>query len=160
MANSHRVLTIDTSRGKHEMGLRAEHLARFGGLLEEVRQTNRTTPTEPHGHRNGVVETLRLIGISVTEIGRDIIAVAAMLGAVAVALGRVAVRPHSFRFTSMVYHLGRVGWNAVPIILLIEPYPDERRYRQAHRFRVHQRHIAGNDAGTFELPKPAQAGRG
>ena len=93
--------------------------ARFGGLLEEVRQTNRTTPTEPHGHRNGVVETLRLIGISVTEIGRDIIAVAAMLGAVAVALGRVAVRPHSFRFTSMVYHLGRVGWNAVPIILLI-----------------------------------------
>lgn len=36
MANSHRVLTIDTSRWKHEMGLRAEHLARFGGLLEEI----------------------------------------------------------------------------------------------------------------------------
>jgi phospholipid/cholesterol/gamma-HCH transport system permease protein len=93
--------------------------ARFTGLIDEVRHTNRTTPTEPHGHRSGVIETLRLIGISVVEIGRDIVAVAAMLGAVAAALGRVAVRPHTFRFTSMVYHLGRVGWNAVPIILLI-----------------------------------------
>jgi phospholipid/cholesterol/gamma-HCH transport system permease protein len=93
--------------------------ARFSVLIDEVGQTNRTPVIEPHGHRNGVIETLRLIGISVTEIGRDVVAVAAMLGAVAAALGRVAVRPHTFRFTPMVYHLGRVGWNAVPIILMI-----------------------------------------
>jgi phospholipid/cholesterol/gamma-HCH transport system permease protein len=29
------------------------------------------------------------------------------------------VRPHTFRFTSLVQHLERVAWNAVPIILMI-----------------------------------------
>jgi phospholipid/cholesterol/gamma-HCH transport system permease protein len=42
-----------------------------------------------------------------------------MLGAVAVAFGRVLMHPLRFRFTSMVHHLDNVGWRAVPIILLI-----------------------------------------
>ena len=42
-----------------------------------------------------------------------------MLGALSVVLLRVAVRPRSFRFTSMVHQLDNVGWRAVPIILLI-----------------------------------------
>jgi phospholipid/cholesterol/gamma-HCH transport system permease protein len=41
------------------------------------------------------------------------------LGALVIAFLRVLVRPHTFRFTSMVNQLERVGWNAVPIILLI-----------------------------------------
>jgi phospholipid/cholesterol/gamma-HCH transport system permease protein len=92
---------------------------RFQGLLDEVRQTNRVSPPEAHGHGNSVIDTLRLIGISVAEFGGDVIRVAAMLGAVATALARVMVRPHTFRLTSTVYHLSRVGWNAVPIMLLI-----------------------------------------
>lgn len=92
---------------------------RYRGLLDEVRQTNRAAPVEPHGHGNSVIDSLRMIGASVAGFGRDIIAVAGMLGGVAVALGRTAVRPHRFRLTSTVYHLNRVGWNAVPIVLLI-----------------------------------------
>jgi phospholipid/cholesterol/gamma-HCH transport system permease protein len=42
-----------------------------------------------------------------------------MLGAIAAAFGRVLLRPRLFRFTSAVHHLDRVGWQAVPIILLI-----------------------------------------
>ena len=92
---------------------------RYNGLLDEVRQTNRAMPVEPHGHGNSVIDSLRLIGVSVVEIGRDVVGVAAMLGAVSVALARVATRPHTFRLTSTIYHLGRVGWNAVPVVLLI-----------------------------------------
>jgi phospholipid/cholesterol/gamma-HCH transport system permease protein len=105
-----------------DRGCRTEVLGlneRYRGLLEEVRQTNRTAPVEPHGHGNSVIDTLRLVGVSVTEIGRDVIGGAAMLGAVVSALARVAARPQTFRLTSTVYHLGRVGWNAVPIVLLI-----------------------------------------
>jgi phospholipid/cholesterol/gamma-HCH transport system permease protein len=42
-----------------------------------------------------------------------------MLGEFTSALGRVAVHPRSFRLTSAVHQLDRVGWRAVPIILLI-----------------------------------------
>ena len=92
---------------------------RFATLLDEVSQTNRANPVEPHGHGNGVIDSLRMIGISVGEIWRDTVGVAVMLGAVVASFVRVATRPHTFRLTSMVYHLSRVGWNAVPIILLI-----------------------------------------
>jgi phospholipid/cholesterol/gamma-HCH transport system permease protein len=52
-------------------------------------------------------------------VGSDLALLAQMLGSLIVALKRVALRPTSFRFTSMVHQLERVGWRAVPIILLI-----------------------------------------
>lgn len=42
-----------------------------------------------------------------------------MLGAVGTAIGRVAVRPATFRLTSMVNQFDRVCWQAIPIVLLI-----------------------------------------
>jgi phospholipid/cholesterol/gamma-HCH transport system permease protein len=42
-----------------------------------------------------------------------------MLGASGVALARVVMRPRLFRMTSAVHQMDRVGWQAVPIILLI-----------------------------------------
>ena len=42
-----------------------------------------------------------------------------MLGALGTAVARVVMRPQTFRLTSAVHHLDRVGWQAVPIILLI-----------------------------------------
>jgi phospholipid/cholesterol/gamma-HCH transport system permease protein len=42
-----------------------------------------------------------------------------MLGAISLALGGVLRRPGSFRLTSTVYQLGRVGWQAIPIMALI-----------------------------------------
>jgi phospholipid/cholesterol/gamma-HCH transport system permease protein len=44
---------------------------------------------------------------------------ALMLGAVSVAALRVLLRPMTFRLTSLVNQVDRVGWRAVPIILLI-----------------------------------------
>jgi phospholipid/cholesterol/gamma-HCH transport system permease protein len=91
---------------------------RYNGLLDEVRHTNRAPPVASR-RGNSIIETLRMIGVSVVELGGDIVGVAGMLGAVAAALGRTVSRPHTFRLTSTVYHLGRVGWNAVPVMLLI-----------------------------------------
>ena len=42
-----------------------------------------------------------------------------MLGALGLAFMAVLRRPQTFRLTSAVHHLDRVGWQAVPIILLI-----------------------------------------
>jgi phospholipid/cholesterol/gamma-HCH transport system permease protein len=42
-----------------------------------------------------------------------------MLGQVAAVSARALVRPWTFRLTSMVHHLDRVGWRAVPIVALI-----------------------------------------
>src|SRR5476651_2660980 len=51
--------------------------------------------------------------------GGDFVMLAQMIGALMVAAKRVALRPWTFRLTSMINHLERVGWQAVPIILLI-----------------------------------------
>lgn len=51
--------------------------------------------------------------------GRDFVMLVETLGAVVAAAGRAILAPQSFRMTSMVHQLDRVGWQAVPIILLI-----------------------------------------
>jgi phospholipid/cholesterol/gamma-HCH transport system permease protein len=50
---------------------------------------------------------------------RDVLLNVEMFGALVLATLRVLIRPGSFRLTSMVHHLDRVCWRAVPIILLI-----------------------------------------
>ncbi len=89
------------------------------GLFEEVEQTNKE-PTPKL--RSGLFRPLWLI----ESLGRKVEGVAGMLvpflnmaGAFGLALVRAFARPKSFRGTSMVHHLDRVGWQAVPIILLI-----------------------------------------
>jgi len=42
-----------------------------------------------------------------------------MLGALGFALARAIVQPRTFRLTSTIHHLYRVGWQAIPIVLLI-----------------------------------------
>jgi phospholipid/cholesterol/gamma-HCH transport system permease protein len=90
----------------------------YRGLFEKIQSgTHKLTP----GPRrpNAIVATLESVGRTMTLVGEDIMLLVQMLGALIVAFLRVLVRPHTFRFTSMVNHLERVGWNAVPIILLI-----------------------------------------
>ena len=55
----------------------------------------------------------------VERVGHDLVAFIAMIGALAAAFGRAVAHPRTFRFTSMVNQLDRVGWRAVPIVLLI-----------------------------------------
>jgi phospholipid/cholesterol/gamma-HCH transport system permease protein len=53
------------------------------------------------------------------KLADDSVAFLHMLGAVSVALLGVFRHPSSFRLTSTVYQLGRVGWQAIPIMALI-----------------------------------------
>ncbi|MBX6426598.1 MAG: ABC transporter permease [Variibacter sp.] len=90
----------------------------YRGLIEEVRHANLKPP--PRRPADGAIRAaLIAIGRSVVGIGNDLLQFVEMIGALAVALGRVALRPQTFRLTSAVHHLDRVGWQAVPIILLI-----------------------------------------
>jgi phospholipid/cholesterol/gamma-HCH transport system permease protein len=64
-------------------------------------------------------DALEIVGRAMAGAGRDIVLIVEMLGAVGVAAWRVIAHPTTFRFTSVVHHLDRVGFRAIPIILLI-----------------------------------------
>jgi phospholipid/cholesterol/gamma-HCH transport system permease protein len=89
--------------------------ASYAGLLREVRELNKGGPGKirrPHPFGD------RLVGMA-QEFIDDSAAFLHMLGAVSFAFGRVLRQPRSFRLTSTVYQLGRVGWQAIPIMALI-----------------------------------------
>ncbi len=92
--------------------------ARYQGLLEEVRQVNRRA-SESRAAPNVVVRILETVGRTVEDLGRDALMFVNMLGALCYAMVRVLLQPRTFRLTSAVHQLDRVGWQAVPIILLI-----------------------------------------
>jgi phospholipid/cholesterol/gamma-HCH transport system permease protein len=122
-----------------------EHLDTFGAWLLEkltrafaergaatrvtgLNEDHRRLVDEVHGvelekaathSSNQVTYALTSIGESVASVGHSFAAIVNLLGAVSVALLRVAVRPRAFRFTSLVHQLDNVAWRAVPIILLI-----------------------------------------
>jgi len=88
-------------------------------LLDEVKQTNTGKDAEEHEEPNAVVGTLSSFGEMVVSFGKDTGEFVQFLGAAVVTAGRVVVRPWSFRITSVVHHLDRVGFRSVPIIVLI-----------------------------------------
>jgi len=53
-----------------------------------------------------------------------------MLGSLFMALVGVVRRPRSLRITSLVYQLYKVGFQAIPIMVLIT-FPDRRHHRAA-----------------------------
>jgi phospholipid/cholesterol/gamma-HCH transport system permease protein len=91
---------------------------RYRGLLDELAQVNRRPPA-PRRDENPLVAAVAWLGRRTIEIGHDLAAVVAMLGAIGEALGRAIVRPRTFRLTSAVNQLDRVAWQAVPIVALI-----------------------------------------
>ena len=78
------------------------------------RQAEAVPPRE-----NRVLATLEGLGRTVAELGHDVAAFVNMLGALAQATMAMLRRPQTFRLTSAVHHLDRVGWQAVPIVVLI-----------------------------------------
>ena len=91
---------------------------RHRGLFEKVQAgTNKLSPLPPRP--NPITATLESVGRTMSVVGADALLLFQMGGALTLAFLRVLVRPHTFRFTSLVKHLERVAWNAVPIILLI-----------------------------------------
>jgi phospholipid/cholesterol/gamma-HCH transport system permease protein len=91
---------------------------KYHTLLREVHNANREVAAPLH-HPYRLGDGLEIVGRTIVAAYRDLIAMVDMIGAVAIALARVVSRPTTFRFTSVVHHLDRVGFRAVPIILLI-----------------------------------------
>ncbi|MGY4567174.1 MlaE family ABC transporter permease [Bradyrhizobium sp. USDA 3256] len=89
-----------------------------GDLLEEVRGLNRAGPVD-RVTVNPVLEKLDQLDRSGRRLVSDAAAFLHMLGAFSAALLGALRHPRSFRLTSTVYQLGRVGWQAVPIMALI-----------------------------------------
>jgi phospholipid/cholesterol/gamma-HCH transport system permease protein len=89
--------------------------AAFSGLLGEVHQLNRAQ-AEARRPRNFLADRLVRLG---SALASDSLAFLHMLGAVSLSLLGVLRRPASFRLTSTIYQLGRVGWQAIPIMALI-----------------------------------------
>ena len=90
----------------------------YAGLIEEVRQVNRRNPA-PVPALNPVVARVNEIGRSAVSAREDVSVFLQMLGALFMALIGVLRRPRSLRLTSLVYQLYRVGWQAIPIVVLI-----------------------------------------
>ena len=90
----------------------------FAGLIEEIHQVNRRNPAPPPAS-NPVVVKLNDIGRATLGAREDVSAFLGMLGSLFLALGGVLRRPRSLRMTSLVYQLYRVGFQAIPIMVLI-----------------------------------------
>ena len=111
-----RTLRNWTNQGREArlVGLRED----YRGLFEKVHAgTQALSPPPPK--RNSIIATLESVGMTMAAVGADLVMLAQMIGSLIVALKRVILRPTTFRFTSMIHQLERVGWRAVPIVLLI-----------------------------------------
>ena len=87
------------------------------GLIEELALVNRT-PAPDRVAPNRILLALNSVGRGVAEIGWSLVLLVQLLGALThVVLGTIA-HPARLRLTSTVHQLERVGWRAVPIILL------------------------------------------
>ena len=90
----------------------------YAGLIEEVRQVNRRNPV-PAPALNPVVARVNDVGRSAVGARQDIGAFLQMLGSLFLALLGVLRRPRSLRLTSLIYQLYKVGFQAIPIMVLI-----------------------------------------
>jgi phospholipid/cholesterol/gamma-HCH transport system permease protein len=89
------------------------------GLMEEVRQVNRSAAAaQRDAAPNAILLGLDQIGRAMAEIGRSLVLLAHLLGALSVAVLRTIRHPSRLRLASTVHHFEKVGWNAVPIIVL------------------------------------------
>jgi phospholipid/cholesterol/gamma-HCH transport system permease protein len=90
----------------------------YAGLIEEVRQVNRRNPA-PMPALNPVVAEVNDVGRAAVGAREDVGAFLQMLGSLFLALAGVLRRPKSLRLTSLIYQLYKVGFQAIPIMVLI-----------------------------------------
>jgi phospholipid/cholesterol/gamma-HCH transport system permease protein len=92
---------------------------RFRALLMEVDRIAGAQPPAASARKRTTFAAFEPAGRAARAVGRDIVTFIVMLGALGDALLRILGRPSTFRLTSVVHQLDRVGLQAVPIILLI-----------------------------------------
>jgi len=86
-------------------------------LMEELRFVNKADPIhviEP----NRALLALDSVGRAVAEIGWSLVLLAHLLGALSAAALTTIAQPRRLRLTSILHHFERVGWRAVPVVLL------------------------------------------
>lgn len=106
---------------RHTPGLPAEVVGvsdRYTGLIAEVNQTNRSRPPAEKAE-NSVAVRLEQLGRYAASTTEDVAIFLQMLGALGIAMLNALRRPRSLRLTSLAYQIYRVGWQAIPIVLLI-----------------------------------------
>jgi phospholipid/cholesterol/gamma-HCH transport system permease protein len=86
-------------------------------LMDELRLVNQT-PARDAAAPSRVLAALDSVGRGVAEIGWSLVLIAHLFGELTAAVARTIAHPARLRLTSIVHHLERVGWRAVPIILL------------------------------------------
>lgn len=91
---------------------------RFAGLLALVGKASVEDLAKPP-EKWSPLHTLEAIGRQTAEAWRSFMLLINMLGAIGDATLRTLRHPSTFRLTSAVHHVDRVGFQAVPIILLI-----------------------------------------
>jgi phospholipid/cholesterol/gamma-HCH transport system permease protein len=90
----------------------------YRGLVEEVHESNLKPPPviERPSRLIVIPET---IGRTIVNIGKAGLLILRMLGQVSAVAARAMIHPTKFRWTSLEVHIDRVGWNGVPIMLLV-----------------------------------------
>jgi phospholipid/cholesterol/gamma-HCH transport system permease protein len=91
---------------------------RYQKLFDEVSGVNREVKPVPP-RKFPLTTQFEQLGRSTVAFWDSLVGLLNIFGSVAVSLGRALARPSSFRLTSCVHHLHRVGWQAIPIMLLI-----------------------------------------
>ncbi len=90
----------------------------YRGLIDEVQEANTKVVPVPVP-QNRVIVVLEVVGKTIVKIIDATKLILQMLGQVSVVGARAVLHPTKFRWTSMVVHIDRVGWNGVPIMLLV-----------------------------------------
>ena len=109
------------SRRATSLGHRAEIVGapeNYVGLIQEIGGVNRHNAS-PERAPNPLIVKVGDIGRSTIGAAEDGMAFLEMLGALGFAGAGVLRRPGSLRLTSLAYQLYRVGWQAIPIVVLI-----------------------------------------
>jgi phospholipid/cholesterol/gamma-HCH transport system permease protein len=90
----------------------------YSGLIAAIHRVNLHNASPP-SPPNRLWAAFDSVGRAAVKMTSDAGSFLDMFGQVAVAMGRIILHPRRFRLTSAVYHLFRVGWQAVPIMVLI-----------------------------------------
>jgi phospholipid/cholesterol/gamma-HCH transport system permease protein len=91
---------------------------RHSGLIEDVRKVNRGRRAARR-RPNPILLRLEQAGRTSFDAVGEIAIFLQMLGATGWALVRTLRHPRSLRLTSLVYQTWRIGWQAIPIMVLI-----------------------------------------
>jgi len=91
---------------------------RFEELFSEVQETPPGAAAREQ-KAGSLRSAFEFLGRATIGFGHDLFALAEMLGLLCRSVVRVMANPRAFRLTSTTYHIDRVGWQAVPIIVLI-----------------------------------------